>query len=213
MNERSESRSPGRSEGPGGGTASVAPPGLNLLERLLDEAEAQGGGDGTADPPTRAEPSSVPPAAPSSPPSVPSAAAAGLGGASGEASLTGGGLPGALLANPAVLSVLPVLAENLAPLMGAAVSGSGGGQNGAPGDSSGQGSGAVRPRFADRHTALLCAIKPYLSPARREAAETVIRLCRVWDALEKSGISLSGLLGSLGGAVSVREEGRKTDVQ
>ena len=49
-------------------------------------------------------------------------------------------------------------------------------------------------------TALLCAVKPYLSPQRREAAETVIRICRIWDALERSGISLTGLLGG-GGAV------------
>jgi hypothetical protein len=65
----------------------------------------------------------------------------------------------------------------------------------------------------DRHTALLCAIKPYLSPARRDAAETVIRLCRIWDALERSGISLTGLLGSLGGTASPTVEGRDDRVQ
>lgn len=198
MDERSENRSPGRSESrsesPGGGTASAAPSGLSLLERLLDEAEAQGGGDGTTEQSPGGEAAPVPPGAPSYPSAVPSASAAASPGAS-ETSAAGGGLLGALLANPAVLSALPTLVENLSPLMGSA------------------GSGAVRPRSADRHTALLCAIKPYLSPARREAAETVIRICRVWDALERSGISLSGLLGSLGGAVSVREEGRRTDVQ
>ena len=56
---------------------------------------------------------------------------------------------------------------------------------------------ATRPHTIDRHTALLCAVKPYLSPERQSAADTVIRLCRVWDALERSGISLSGLLGSI----------------
>jgi hypothetical protein len=50
-------------------------------------------------------------------------------------------------------------------------------------------------------------VKPYLSPGRQEAAETVIRLCRVWDALERSGISLSGILSGLGGSV----QGGKSD--
>jgi hypothetical protein len=65
---------------------------------------------------------------------------------------------------------------------------------------------ATRPHTVDRHTALLCAVKPYLSPRRREAAETVIRLCRIWDALERSGISLSGLLSNLGGAAPAAQE-------
>ena len=93
------------------------------------------------------------------------------------------------LANPALLAALPALAENLGPLMGSLTGGTGG--------------GSVNRRSSppDRHTALLCAIKPYLSPRRQEAAETVLRLCRIWDALEKSGISLSGILGSLGGSV------------
>jgi hypothetical protein len=90
--------------------------------------------------------------------------------------------------------------ENLSPLLGNL------------GGSGGSASNAVRPHRADRHTALLCAVKPYLSPARREAAETVIRLCRVWDALERSGISLSGVLNTLGGAVPAHTEGRENDV-
>jgi hypothetical protein len=84
------------------------------------------------------------------------------------------------------MSALPMLIENVGPLMGSLTGGSGS----AP-------TSATRPHAVDRHTALLCAIKPYLSPQRREAAETVIRLCRVWDALERSGISLSGLLAGL----------------
>ena len=112
----------------------------------------------------------------------------------------GGSSPlGAILSNPALLSALPALMENLSPLLGSL----GGGVGSSP--------HATRPHAVDRHTALLCALKPYLSPHRRETAETVIRLCRVWDALEKSGISLSGLLGTAGG--STPPEGRDDDVQ
>jgi hypothetical protein len=98
-----------------------------------------------------------------------------------------GGFPlGALLSNPALLSALPTLAENLGPLLGGVTGGVGASPK------------ATRPHTIDRHTALLCAVKPYLSPQRQSAAETVIRLCRIWDALERSGISLTGLLGSMG---------------
>ena len=107
---------------------------------------------------------------------------------------------GALLSNPALLSALPALMENLPALTG--------------GRSPRSGSATVtRPHSLDRHTALLCAIKPYLSPGRREAAETVIRLCRVWDALEKSGISLTGLLGAAPPAGEQTGEGGDGHVQ
>ena len=49
----------------------------------------------------------------------------------------------------------------------------------------------------DRHTALLCALKPYLRHERREAVDTLLQLCRVWDVLSKSGISMGGILNSL----------------
>ena len=35
----------------------------------------------------------------------------------------------------------------------------------------------------NRREALLCALKPYLSPDRREMADYLIRICRVYDAL------------------------------
>ena len=148
-----------------------------LLNRILDETEA-------APPP-------VVDMADESPPSsdVP------IDGATGETSDT---LPSVspsppmgtsplarLLGNPALLSALPTLLENIGPLMGALSGGVGSAHT------------ATRPHTIDRHTALLCAVKPYLSPERQSAADTVIRLCRVWDALERSGISLSGLLGSI----------------
>ena len=142
-------------------TTGTAPPPseLNaLLNRFLDEAEGM----------AEASSSTAIPAASRSQLSPPS------GGSGSD------GLP-----DPALLAALPILAENIVPLLG--------------GLSRGVGSAptATRPHMVDRHTALLCAVKPYLSPRRREAAETVIRLCRIWDALERSGISLPGLLSGL----------------
>lgn len=113
---------------------------------------------------------------------------------------------GLLLQNPAILSALPALLENLPPLSGSlsSLSGNRGGVGSSP--------TAIRPHAVDRHTALLCAIKPYLAPHRRETAETVIRLCKVWDALERSGISLTSLLGGAGGTTQPTE-GRDDGVQ
>lgn len=147
-----------------------------ILERLLDEAEAQSPPSPSSPPPQPA------PSADASPPSPPSPL-------------------GALLSDPAVLNALPSLMENLTPLLGSLGRGVGSSPN------------ASRPHAIDRHTALLCAIKPYLSPHRQETAETVIRLCRVWDALERSGISLTGLLGSVVGTVTPSGEGRDDRVQ
>lgn len=163
------------------------PPALNtLLDRLLDEVE----GDTNA-----ANPSMVPP--PSASEVHTQAVPADTAPASGNAipsSGSGASLLGGLLANPALLSALPTLAENLSPLLGSLSRGTGSAPT------------ATRPHTVDRHTALLCAVKPYLSPRRQDAAETVIRLCRIWDALERSGISLSGLLSNLGGAAPAAQE-------
>lgn len=73
--------------------------------------------------------------------------------------------------------------------------------------------GEAAPRPMDRHTALLCALRPYLSPRRREAAQTLLRLCGVWDAIEASGLSLKGLSGLLGGGGPLTDEGRSDHVQ
>lgn len=170
-----------------------------LLERLLDEAEqgmaVKDPPDGSSRPPSA--PSDQPPAAPPSEPAstVSSDPSAAIPSDSSPTVGADGSPLGVLLANPALLTVLPTLVENLSPLMGGLSRGTGSAPT------------ATRPRTLDRHTALLCAIKPYLSPARRDAAETVIRLARVWDALESSGISVTGLLRSVGSALPARDEG------
>ena len=157
-----------------------------LLDRLLTEAEAE------AAPPASA------PLSPSPPPTGDTA--------SGDTASGGGDESpaphplGLLAQNPALLSAIPTLMENLSPLLAGLKTGVGSAPN------------ATRPHSIDRHTALLCALKPYLSPHRRDTAETVLRLCRIWDALERSGISLTGLPGSTGNATP-RTEGRHDDVQ
>ena len=169
-----------------------SPAALNsLLDRLLDEVE---GADPPPSPPgTPPPPEGAAPAASEAVPAVAPAAPTPPTTSSG-----GGAFPlGGLLANPALLTALPTLAENLGPLLGSLSGGTG------------TASHATRPHTLDRHTALLCAVKPYLSPQRQGAAETVIRLCRIWDALERSGISLTGLLGGLGSVGTV--DASKTD--
>lgn len=166
-------------------TPTTPTPQAGLLERLLDEAE--NAARPTADsPPTSDSPPIPPPATGDTPTDIPPPPA---------------GHPlGLLLQNPALLSALPSLMENLSPLLGSLGSGAASAPN------------ATRPHSIDRHTALLCALKPYLSPHRRETAETVLRLCKVWDALERSGISLTGLLGSVGSGTTP-SEGRDGRVQ
>ena len=157
-----------------------------LLDRLLTEAEAE------AAPPASA------PLSPSPPPTGDTASGDTASGGTDESPAPH---PLGLLAqNPALLSAIPPQMENLSPLLAGLKTGVGSAPN------------ATRPHSIDRHTALLCALKPYLSPHRRDTAETVLRLCRIWDALERSGISLTGLPGSTGNATP-RTEGRHDDVQ
>ena len=177
---------------------SRSPDPKGLLERLLDEAEAEGGvesapsaevgSDGTLSSESSPQPQPSISAAPSAP------------------------MPEALLSNPALLTALPGLLENLTPLLGGIFR-----ENPPSAGNSGEKRSptATVPHRLDRHTALLCALKPYLSPSRREAAETVIRLCRVWDALERSGISLTGLLRRMdpGGGEGDGEKGDGNHVQ
>ena len=91
---------------------------------------------------------------------------------------------GALFSNPAIMSAIPTLMKELGPVL----SGFGG---------KGEGGGGVptlkilQGGHPDRHTALLCAVKPYLGRERQEAAEQLIRLCRIWTALQGVGGSLA----------------------
>lgn len=167
-----------------------------ILERLLDEAE---GGGASAPPPSG---SAAPPPLADTAASVTGDTAVPVNAPSSEGGISP--LAG-ILSNPALLSALPTVMENLSPLMGNLTRGVG------------SASSATRPHTVDRHTALLCAIKPYLSPRRQEAAETVIRLCRVWDALERSGIHVGDLLGGLGHGVTGENSpaagGRRDHVQ
>ncbi len=153
----------------------------DLLEQLIDEAEAMPPPPtATHEPPpisavSAQEPPTVPPAPlPNAPPTQP--------------------LLGGLLADPSVLAALPALIGELGPLLGGLT----GGKSGSTSTQAGT-SGSASKRPPDRHTALLCAIKPYLSHERQASAETILRLARIWDALGRSGLSLSGLLASLSG--------------
>ncbi len=115
-----------------------------------------------------------------------------------------GGILGGLAANPALLSsILPALLSALP---------SGGGQGASAPVLPEGNTPAPAPKpspSSDRHTALLCAVKPYLGARRQATAETVLRLCRVWDALNRAGITpsmLSGLLGGTGATATAAYE-------
>lgn len=161
------------------------------LSQILDEVEGQ---------------SSPPPPEPAEQPTE-AASAPVLG------NPNSGALLGGLLSNPALLSAIPTLLENLSPLLsGHGTSQGGTPQSGTPqsgtsqgGTSQGgtpQGGTPSRHYPVDRHTALICAVKPYLGSERQAAADTILRLCRIWDALARSGVNLSGLLSTLGGGSS-----------
>ena len=113
---------------------------------------------------------------PTEAPSAPTSAAAS---ASADASPLG-----ALFSNPALMTALPTLMRELGPML----SGLGGKGDGGGGLASLK---LLQGGHPDRHTALLCAIKPYLGRERQEAAEQMIRLCRIWTALQGVGGSLT----------------------
>ena len=70
----------------------------------------------------------------------------------------------------------------------------------------GGGTSGAKGHPPDRHTALLCAVKPYLGERRQATADTVIRLCRLWDALSRAGLSTAVLNGLLGGGTPPSQE-------
>ncbi len=155
--------------------------GLNdTLDRILREVE--GSPEGERAPAADDRPPPSPPHAEGGDRTHDEAiAAAGDGGVPLTGGTPLGALLGGLAGNPALLSAIPALMENLGPLLGGGGGKSGGGGKGGGGKS-------IAPSL-DRHTALLCAVKPYLGGERQEAAEKIIRLCRAWDALQKSGMT------------------------
>ncbi len=64
---------------------------------------------------------------------------------------------------------------------------------------------AAHPGRHDRHTPLLRALKPYLSGERRQAVDTVISLCQVWDSLQDAGINLTPLVSAMASAVGTTQ--------
>ena len=91
------------------------------------------------------------------------------------------GLLGGLVSNPSMLSKLPELMSTLGPLLGSL----GGGLPS-------KGIGGVPSRSGlhlDRHTALLCAVKPYLCARRQQMADHLIGLCKMGDVLQKMPIA------------------------
>ncbi len=163
----------------------------DTLERILREVEtlreAEDLGEGETLREAEDAPRSPPPAEGegSTFDDAPPSAAGARGFPSGSTPPEGnplGALLGGLASNPALLTAIPTLMENLGPLLG------GGGIGKSGGGAKGGGSKSIAPSL-DRHTALLCAVKPYLGSGRQEAAEKIIRLCRAWDALQKSGMT------------------------
>ena len=102
-----------------------------------------------------------------------------------------------IFSNPALLSALPQLLQGLGALSAGKAS-----TESKAASAHATAEEAVESRKntpvkaipQDRHTALLCALKPYLSPERRRAAESLINLCRVWSMLQGMGIDLPSLL-------------------
>ena len=105
------------------------------------------------------------------------------------------GILGGLLANPTLLQALPQLMSGLGQLTGGGHrSSSEGGEQPSDGPSP-----PKRAPTVDRHIALLCALKPYLSRDRQKAADDMINLCRVWSTLQSIGVTLPWLTSSLTG--------------
>ena len=117
----------------------------------------------------------------------------GLGG--GAANSTGGGdLLSSLLSNPELLSKLPSIISAIKPFMEMMSAGAptvsqtnatgGSVQTLAPPGSGSQSSLSHRSPEADSRTALLCAMKPYLSQSRRQAVDYIVKLGRLGDILK-----------------------------
>ena len=166
----------------------------DLLDRLIREAEQQSRPtDATPDTPTDA-----PAYAPTENGMTGNAPS---GSTAASAPPIGNGLLGSLLSNPQALQAIPALMSSLGPLLsslsasrptgtatpagdaptGAAPTGA------APAGSVPAGGHPAKKGVPNRHTALLCAIKPYLGSERRQAVESMVQLLKVFDAVQDMG--------------------------
>ena len=93
----------------------------------------------------------------------------------GDAGSTHGSIEAAL-SDPELMSKLPAVIETLRPMLAAPHPTDGEHKN-AEGKPSGHGAAAKR-------TALLCALKPYLSPRRREAIDYIDRMSKMGDLIK-----------------------------
>lgn len=114
--------------------------------------------------------SAAPPsAAPSSTVSAPQTASANVG----------GGIPmdglSAILSNPAMLEKLPQIMAMLKPMMATM----------SPVPTAPAGEPRREKSMADCRDDLLCALKPFLSPERREAVDSIIRIAKLGIVLKQ----------------------------
>lgn len=79
---------------------------------------------------------------------------------------------GALLSNPDVISKLPQLMSAFGGLSGGTKAGGG-------------------HTHGNQHTALLCALKPYLNPERRRAADSILNFLRIEEVLRALPLNAS----------------------
>ena len=135
-------------------------------------------------------------------------AAVEVGASSGGAGNSGGTNPlgdifSSLLSNPDLIAKLPVIISSVKPIIEMLGRGiTSGAAAGASADSSGGAVAAsatsanatvsagvlkdspVHSRGADSRTALLCAMKPYLSDERRNAVDYIVKLSRLGEILK-----------------------------
>lgn len=90
-----------------------------------------------------------------------------------------------VLSDAQILSKLPEVMATIAPLLSGSSSESGGQHEPAEQKNDGAAVASVRTDVPCRahRTALLCALKPYMSPRRREAIDYIIKIDRIGDLL------------------------------
>lgn len=111
-----------------------------------------------------------------------------------------GSIMSGLLAHPEILTALPTLLQTLGPLLRPRPSdqtaASEGAEDGQTDGSAVPASALPAPRPAppkgrrppNRHVALLCALKPYLSRERSQAVDMLVQVCRLLDAVQDMGL-------------------------